>query len=117
MSARFAPSDLSESTRSATARRAPAGAFFAGLLALACALLVSACSDDSKAPEAATTTVEQINAAPPAPYALSQHAPAETTQVALPPNTFQTPPPASSQLGAAAAASDSLAPPVIHTVD
>jgi len=80
---------------------------------------LSACgNDDSKAPETAATTTEQINAAPPAPYAMPQNVATQappSTQGALPPNSFQTPPPTAAQLGAAA--SDSLVTPVIHTVD
>jgi hypothetical protein len=122
MSARSAHSVLSESKRLAArwvvSLRAVRDVLLALLLATFFCTLVTACSDDSKAPDiTTTTTTEQINSAPPAPYAWPQSAPAQTAQVALPPNTIQTPPPASSQLGAAAPASDSLAAPVIHTVD
>ena len=80
---------------------------------------LSACSnDDNKAPETATTTSDQVNAAPPAPYAMPQSVATQaqpTAPAELPPNAFQTPPPTAAQVGAAA--SDSLVTPVIHTVD
>jgi hypothetical protein len=72
---------------------------WASIFAASLCLFVSACgNDDNKPPETPTTTAEQINA-----------------QTALPAQTIQTPPPAHAQVGAAA--SDSLATPVIHTVD
>jgi hypothetical protein len=80
---------------------------------------LSACSnDDDKAPETATTTSDQVNSAPPAPYAMPQNVATQAAPAAaagLPPNAFQTPPPTAAQVGAAA--SDSLVTPVIHTVD
>jgi hypothetical protein len=102
--------------------RAPWASIFAAFLCVA----MSACSNDADQPAAssnntnATTTAAQINSAPPAPWAVPQHASSQgagnaATQPGLPPDTVQTPPPPASQLGAAA--SDSLATPVIHTVD
>jgi hypothetical protein len=89
---------------------------WASIFAASLCLFVSACgNDDNKPPETPTTTAEQINAAPPAPWAVPQNAAAQTAQTALPAQTIQTPPPAPAQVGAAA--SDSLATPVIHTVD
>jgi hypothetical protein len=92
-------------------------------LCLSLCLSLSACGNDADKPVAApTTTAEQINAAPPAPWAVPQNASiqagtqaAQTAQAALPPNTVQSPPPPAVQAGAAAP--DSLATPVIHTVD
>jgi hypothetical protein len=87
------------------------------MLATCFCALVSACSDDSKAPDSdasnadSSATSQDQNNIP----VLAQQpgiAPA-----AMPAHTIQTPPPSASQLGAAAPASDSLAPPVIHTVD
>jgi hypothetical protein len=87
------------------------------VLATCFCALISACSDDSKAPDSAASsadssaTSQDQNNIP----VLAQQpgiAPAAT-----PAHTIQTPPPSASQLGAAAPASDSLAPPVIHTVD
>lgn len=93
-------------------------------------MTLAACSnDDSKTPDttATTTSAEQINNAPPAPYAVPNVAPNATSyaqgqnastqpaQAVLPANAIQTPPPSAAQLGAAA--SDSLVTPVIHTVD
>jgi len=89
---------------------------WASIIAASVCLFLSACgNDDSKPPETPATTAEQINAAPPAPWAPPQNTSAQTTQAALPAQTIQTPPPAPAQVGAAA--SDSLATPVIHTVD
>ena len=94
-------------------------AALAASLCVSLSVSLSACSnDDSKAPETATTTADQVNAAPPAPYAMPQSVATQappTTQAGLPPNAFQTPPPTAAQVGAAA--SDSLVTPVIHTVD
>ena len=127
MSPRSERSELFESEppsrRLAAAPRAWPRTF--GAAALAAALCVcmgislSACSnDDNKAPETATTTSDQVNAAPPAPYAMPQSVATQaqpTAPAELPPNAFQTPPPTAAQVGASA--SDSLVTPVIHTVD
>ena len=90
---------------------------WASVFAASLGLFLSACgNDDTKPPAAPTTTAEQIDAAPPAPWAVPQTASTHTAQAAaLPAQTIQTPPPAHAQVGAAA--SDSLATPVIHTVD
>jgi hypothetical protein len=86
------------------------------IFAASVCLFLSACgNDDSKPPETPATTAEQINAAPPAPWAPPQAVSSQTTQSALPAQTVQTPSPAPAQVGAAA--SDSLVTPVIHTVD
>ena len=99
--------------------RMPGTLALAASLCVALSVSLSACSnDDNKAPETAATTADQINAAPPAPYAMSQSTPTQAppaTQAGLPPNAFQTPPPTAAQVGAAA--SESLVTPVIHTVD
>jgi hypothetical protein len=91
---------------------------WASVFAASLCLFVSACgNDDNKPPETPTptTTAEQINAAPPAPWAMPQTAAAQTAQTALPAQSIQTPPPPPAQAGAPA--SDSLVTPVIHTVD
>jgi hypothetical protein len=91
-------------------------ALWTGLFVASLCLFVSACgNDDNKPPETTATTAEQINAAPPAPWAPPQNTLAQAAQATLPAQTIQTPPPAPAQVGAAA--SDSLAPPVIHSVD
>ncbi|SDI03795.1 hypothetical protein SAMN05216466_11678 [Paraburkholderia phenazinium] len=91
----------------------------AALTAALCITLAACSNDDgSKTPDTSTTSAEQINAAPPAPYAVPQTSsaqPAQSAQAILPAQTIQTPPPTSAQVGAAA--SDSLVTPVIHTVD
>ncbi|MGF6534509.1 hypothetical protein P3T20_005313 [Paraburkholderia sp. GAS206C] len=127
MSSRSERSELFESQppgkRLAAAPRARLHTFGrAALAASLCACVsvtLSACSnDDDKAPETATTTSDQVNSAPPAPYAMPQNVATQAAPAAaagLPPNAFQTPPPTAAQVGAAA--SDSLVTPVIHTVD
>jgi hypothetical protein len=90
-------------------------ALSACLFAASICLFLSACgNDDSKPAATPATTAEQINAAPPAPWAVPPTTGAKATQSALPAHTIQTPPPPT-QVGTAA--SDSLATPVIHTVD
>jgi hypothetical protein len=118
MSAGSARRVLSASKLLAVSFSAAVRALFAVLLAASFCLFVSACSDDSKAPDSSAdtsaTSPDQDNTATPSPSMAQQTG---QGQSALPAQSFQTPPAASSQLGAAAAASDSLATPVIHTVD
>ena len=118
MPARFAHRVLSSSKRLPISLQAAIRALLTALLTASLCMLVSACSDDSQAPDSSTdtsaTTPDQNTAATSLPSFAQQTA---QGQSALPAHTFQTPPPAPSQMGVAAAASDSLAPPVIHTVD
>ncbi|WP_147329534.1 hypothetical protein [Paraburkholderia sp. DHOC27] len=90
---------------------------------LSCSFLITACSDDSNASNNASANPDTNTAdnyrngnnsgnatSPPLAQQFNQ------SPAALPAQSLQTPPPAA-QLGAATAASESLAPPVIHTVD
>ena len=93
------------------------------LLAASCCMFVSACSDDDKATAPASAVQAQDSSAPGAPGA-SVDAPNALPAAAL---TIQTPAHATEPSSDAAtaqataqpgeAASRSLAPPVIHTVD
>lgn len=94
---------------------------FAGLLTASMCLLMSACGDDDKSPDISTSSAQQGNPGESSsnnaatPGAAQSNPLDQPAQPSLPARTIQTPPPSTAQLGAAA--SDSLAPPVIHTVD
>ncbi|MGA7777957.1 MAG: hypothetical protein WCA85_09630 [Paraburkholderia sp.] len=118
MPARFAHRVSSASKRLAVSLRASVRTVFAVLLAATLSVFVIACSDDSQAPDSnadtSASSPDQNTAATTSPSFAQQ---TDQSQSALPAQTFQTPPPAPPQPGVVAAASDSLAPPVIHTVD
>jgi len=92
-----------------TGSRRRLGMPFAALIAASTCLLVGACSDQHQAAAATATPTQQDSPAPPADTA------------AQPTLTIQTPAHAPTTLGAAASASlatpESLATPVIHTVE
>lgn len=119
MSARSSRSVSLKGKRLAFMNLAKLRALFAAMLAGSC-LFVSACSDDSNAPDTTASNAQQDSAAnasnAPSLGAAQPNPLDQAAQPALPARTIQSPPPSSTQLGAAASDS-SLAPPVIHTVD
>ena len=93
------------------------------LLAAACCMFVSACSDDDKATAPATAVQAQDSSAPDAPGAsvdASNALPVAALTIQTPAHSTSSPSDTATAQATAqpgAAASGSLAPPVIHTVD